>query len=160
VLLGTSQPHWWSGRRCVAIERIGDEIAVHDIGAAPGQTSWIRYPLLSDAGPAGHGDGELEVLADSIAEAVSNVLLAKRNDRKSCDFADRIRDLMIVSPGERLISATQRFITLSVEPMTSKDSPDGRWLLTSTAPKCRFYVTAARADIPEVEARIASLLGN
>lgn len=158
VLLGTSQPRWWSGRRCVAIERIGDEIAVHDIGAAFGRNVWVRYPLLTDHGRPADGHAGLESLADSIAESVSNVLVAKKDDKKSCEFADRLRDLMTTSPGERLISATHRLGSLSVERLAAKDSAEGRWLLTSDSPRVRLHVTAAPADIAEVEARIAALL--
>ena len=65
-----------------------------------------------------------------------------------------------MSPEQRQASAALRFRTLSVEKVVAKDSTDGRWLLTSTSPRGRFYVTAARADIAEVEARLAALLGN
>lgn len=159
MLLGTSQTHWWSARRCVALERIGDEIALHDIGPAFGQNSWVRYPLLSENGPTDHGHGELEVLADSIAEAVSNVLVAKKNDRKSCEFADRIRELMVVSPGERLISATLRLRSMQVERMVAKDSTEGRWIVSADTPRLRVHVAAAPGDVAEVETRIESLLG-
>lgn len=159
MLLGTSQPKWWSGRRCVAIERIGDEIAVHDIGAAFGQNVWVRYPLLTDDGSSPLGHAGLEVLADSIAESVSNVLVAKKDDKKSCEFADRLRDLMTTSPGERLISATHRLLSVSVERVAAKDSAEGRWLLASDTPRIRLHVTAAPGDIADVEARIARLTG-
>ena len=158
--MGTSQPHWWSNRRCVALERVGDDIVVHDIGAAFGQNVWVRYPILSGDDRSSVGHAGLESLADSIADSVSNVLMVKKADKKSCEFADRIRDLMMASPGERVESATARFRTLNVEKVVAKDSTDGRWLLSSASPKARIYVTAARADVAEVEARLSALLGN
>ena len=158
--MGTSQAHWWSNRRCVAIERIGDDIVVYDIGAAFGQNVWVRYPLLSgdDRPSVGRvGRGSME---DAIAESGSRVRKVKKADKKSCEFADRIRVLMASSPVERASVATARFRTLDVERMTSKDGPEGRWLLSSASPKARIHVTAAGADVAEVEARLTALLGN
>jgi hypothetical protein len=160
VLLGTSQAKRWSTRRLVAVERIGDEVAIHDISAAVGQNNWVRYPLLTDDGPTDHGTNDLQVLADSISESVSNVLMARQTDKKSCEFADRLRDLMVVSPGERLISASQRLRGLSVERIVAKDSSEGRWLLSSDSPRTRIHVAAAPDDIAEVEERLSRLVGS
>ena len=159
MLLGTSHARWWSSRRCVAIERIGSEIVVHDLGAAFGQDVWIRYPLLADGGRPMGGHSGLESMADSIADSVSNVLVAKKDDKKSCEFADRIRQLVGSSDEARLAAATYRLRSLDVEKVTSKETSEGRWLLSSSTPRLRLHVTAAPDDIAEVEARLSAVLG-
>ena len=179
VLLGTAQTHWWSNRRCVLLERIGDSICVHDLGLGLGPSNWVRYPILPTdsfrvAGAVSAsdifgneavahgivGDSAMGDLASTVSDLVSDVLVDKISSKRVCTFAEHITGLAAMSSEERTASAAHRFRTLTVEKVVAKDSTDGRWLLTSTSPKARIHVTAARADIPEVEARLADLLGN
>lgn len=179
MLLGTSQTHWWSNHRCVLLERIGDSVSVHDLGLGLGPSNWVRYPILPsdsfrvDKPVSAHdaigneavahgilGDSAMGHLASTVSDLVSDVLVDKMMSKRVCKFAQRISDLAEMSPEERQASAAHRFGTLSVEKVVAKDTIDGRWLLTSTSPKARIHVTAARADIPEVTGRIADLLGN
>ena len=179
MLLGTSQTHWWSNRRCVLLERIGDSVSVHDLGLGLGPSNWVRYPILPtdsfrvDKPVSAHdvfgneiaahgvvGDSAMGNLASTVSDLVSDVLVDKMMSQRVCKFAEHITHLAEMSPEQRQSSAALRFRTLNVEKVVAKDTTDGRWLLTSTSPRGRFYVTAARADIAEVEARLAALLGN
>ena len=179
MLLGTSQPHWWSNHRCVLLERTGDWVSVHDLGLGLGPSNWVRYPILPsdsfrvDKPVSAHdaigneavahgilGDSAMGHLASTVSDLVSDVLVDKMMSKRVYKFAQRITDLAEMSPEQRQASATARFRMLDVEKVVAKDSTDGRWLLSSASPKARIYVTAARADVAEVEARLSALLGN
>ena len=161
------------------LERIGDSVSVHDLGLGLGPSNWVRYPILPadsfrvDKPVPAHdvfgneavahgivGDSAMGDLASTVSDLVSDVLVDKMLSKRVCKFAEHITDLAEMSPEERQASAVRRFRTLNVEKVVAKDSTDGRWLLTSTSPRGRFYVTAARADIAEVEARLTALIEN
>lgn len=161
------------------LERSGEWVSVHDLGLGLGPSNWVRYPILpadsfsvdgavSASDVIGNeavahgivGDSAMGDLASTVSDLVSDVLVDKITSKRVCNFAERITRLAEMSPGQRQASAARRFRTLDVEKVVAKDSTDGRWLLTSSGPKDRIYVTASRADIAEVEARLSALRGN
>lgn len=161
------------------MERIGESVAVHDLGLGLGPSNWVRYPILPadsfrvDKPVSAHdvfgneiaahaivGDSAMGDLASTVSDLVSDVLVDKIASKRVCKFAERITHLAEMTPEQRQATATHHLRTLNVDKVGAKDTTDGRWLLTSNSPQVRIYVTAARADIGEVEARLAVLLGN
>lgn len=168
VLLGTSHTHWWSNPRCVALERIGDVIALHDLGLGLGGTSrWVRYPILPTDG-FGRPDRELldttflegDHFANSFGAVMGDLLVDKVMSTRVCAYAQRIAELAGLPEDQRLQQATQTAQVMTVESVEDKKTRDGRWLLSSSKPLLRIYVTAAPDDIAEVEKRLALLLGS
>jgi hypothetical protein len=168
VLLGTSQTHWWSNPRCVALERIGDVIALHDLGLGLGGTSrWVRYPILPTDG-FGRPNRELldttlldgNHFANELGAAMGDLLVDKLMTTRVCAYAQRIAELAGLPEDQRLQQATQTAQSMTVESVEDKKSMDGRWLLSSSKPHLRVYVTAAPDDIAEVEERLSRLVGS
>ena len=176
VLLGTSQGHWWSNRRCVALERIDDRIVVHDLGLGVGSNRWVKYPLLprdvfaatgmeieGDFHAHEHstiGQPALEVFAGAVSDLVSEVLVGKMNEKRLCRFAQQISALVATTPEERRKQAALVFDEAEVRRETVKGSREGRWELSSDNPRVRIYLACAPADVSEVEERLSRLVGS
>jgi len=176
VLLGTSQGHWWSNRRCVALERIDDQIVVHDLGLGVGSNRWVRYPLLPRdvfASTGGEAEGDfhafeqstidhpgLEVFAGAVSDLVSEVLVGKMNEKRMCRFAQQISNLVATTPEERRKQSSLVFEHVNVRREEAKGSKEGRWELSSENPRARIYLACAPSEIAEVEERLARLVGS
>jgi hypothetical protein len=168
VLLGTSQTHWWSNLRCVALERIGSVIAIHDLGPGLGGSSrWVRYPILP-TDSFGRPDRELldttllegNHFANELGAVMGDLLVDKTMSKRVCAYAQRLAELAEMSEDFRLRQASRTTQHMRVETVDDKKSKDGRWLLASSKPRLRIHVAAAPGDRPEVAARIAGLLEN
>ncbi len=168
MLLGTSHTHWWSNLRCVALERIGDVIALHDLGLGLGGTSrWVRYPLLPTDGFERPDRELLDVryfegnhFANELGAAIGDLLVDKMMSKRVCAYAQRIAELAGIPEDQRLQQATRTAQMMTVESVEDKKSMEGRWLLSSSKPQLRVYVTAAPDDIAEVEERLSRLVGS
>ena len=176
VLLGTSQGHWWSNRRCVALERIDDRIVVHDLGLGVGSNRWVKYPLLPNdvlGTKVGGFEGDfhafeqstidnagLELFAGAVSDLVSEFVVGKMNEKKMCRFAQQISALVATTPEERRKQASLVFGDAEVRREMVKGSKEGRWELSSDNPRVRIYLACAPADVSEVEERLSRLVGS
>ena len=168
VLLGTSQAHWWSNLRCVALERIGEVVAIHDLGPGLGGSSrWVRYPILPP-GTFGQQDRELldatlldgNHFATSLGVVMADLVVDKMMSKRVCAYAQRLAELAELPEDLRLRQASRTTQHLMFEAVDDKKSKDGRWLVSSSKPHLRVYVTVAPNDIAEVEERLSRLVGS
>lgn len=185
MLLANSRPHWWSSVHCVALERIGDRIAVHDFGRGFGTAAWIAYPVVVPPRPSEMprlpsasdnvatppenldgmadpddvwGDAAAEVMATPMADLASDLVVGAISERKSQRIVERLTTLLALPADERLRVATQTYASLGLEQVQNKTSSDSHWILSGVGPRARFYVAARKRDSAAVGEGLASLV--
>lgn len=185
MLLANSRPRWWSSTHCVALERIGDRIAVHDLGLGFGTAEWIVYPLVMPPLPSqmprppsasdnvatppdnvdgmadvddSWGDAAAEVAAVPMADLASDFVVGAINRRKSQRIVERLRTLLALPADQRLQSATVTYASLELERSANKSSTDAHWILSGVRPRARFYVAARKRDGAAIAASLTSLV--
>lgn len=185
MLLANSRPHWWSSVHCVALERIGDRIAVHDFGLGFGSAAWTTYPLVAQPRPSemprppsaadnlasvsdnlgSTVDADLswdnaaaEALAVPLEDLASDLVVGALNARKAQRIVERLRALLSLTAEQRLQAATRTYVSLGLEQVQNKASSDRHWTLSGVGPRARFYVAARKRDDAAVSERLASLV--
>ena len=186
MLLANSRPRWWSSTHCVALERIDDRIAVHDLGLGFGTAEWIVYPLIVPPRPSqmprppsasdnvatppdnfdgmadiddSWADAAAEVVATPMADLASDLVVGAMSRRKSQRIVERLRTLLALPADQRLQRATVTYASLELERSANKSSTDLHWILSGVNPRARLYVAARKRDSAAMSERLTSLVG-
>jgi hypothetical protein len=186
VLLANSRPHWWSNVHCIALERIGDRIAVHDCGLGFGTAVWTTYrpaisPHPSDMPNPPSASDNLASVSDNLGSTIdeeftwdnaapeslavpledpgTDLVVGAINGRKSRRVAESLNALRALTVERRLQTASQTYASLDVRQVADKASTDTHWILTGLNPRARFYVAARKSDSAAIAASLALLAG-
>jgi len=173
MVWGTSQRHWWSGRRCVMVERIDAVIAVHDVGPVPGRVPWVTYPAIPHQLHPSSGDvldnhhtiehmgldTGSELVAGAIGDLASDMVLGRVVAKRAQRLRQRMSELLAMPVQERRTHATLVLDAVTVEQRREKGSREGRWLLSSASPLVRIYVACTPRDVAAITESLSHITG-
>ena len=173
MLWGTSQRHWWSGRRCVMVERIDAVIAVHDVGPGIGSVPWVTYPAIPHQLHPSSGDvldnhhtienagldTGSEVVAGAAADLVSDIVVGRVVAQRAQRLRQRMSELLAVPVQEQRTHATLILDAVTVEQRREKGLREGRWLISSASPRARIYVACTPRDVAAITETLSHITG-